>query len=48
MQNEIRIQKAANRWFENITILKYLKTSESIQNLIYDEVKGRSNVFNAC
>jgi hypothetical protein len=40
--------KIANRSFENMTELKYLRTTVTNQNLIQEEIKRRLNSGNAC
>jgi hypothetical protein len=39
--------KIANRWFENVSQLKYLGTTVTIQNLTQEEIKRRLNSGNA-
>jgi hypothetical protein len=44
----IRQIKIANRSFENISEFKYLGTAVTHQNVIQEEIKGRSNFGKAC
>jgi hypothetical protein len=40
--------KTANRSFENVAQLKCLETTVTTRNLIYEEIKSRLNLGNAC
>jgi hypothetical protein len=43
-----RYVKIANRSIENVSQLKYLRTTVTNQNLIQEEIKRRLNSGNAC
>jgi hypothetical protein len=44
----MEIVKIANRPFENVAKFNYLRTTPTDQNCIYEEIKSRIHLENAC